>query len=66
MAWPVLVFDIETIPDVAGLRLLNPCEDPQSDEQVHAAWVQARKDKGQSDFLPLYLHPPGTAEHQHP
>lgn len=23
MAWPVLVFDIETIPDMAGWRRLN-------------------------------------------
>ena len=55
MAWPVLVFDIETIPDVAGLRLLHPVPEPQTDAQVLAAWVQTRQDKGQSDFLPLYL-----------
>ena len=55
MAWPVLVFDIETIPDIAGLRQLHGHPADATDEQVHAAWVQARQDKGQSDFLPLYL-----------
>ena len=55
MAWPVLVFDIETIPDIAGLCKLHGHPADATDEQVHAAWVQARQDKGQSDFLPLYL-----------
>jgi len=55
MAWPVLVFDIETIPDIAGLRKLHGHPADATDEQVHAAWVQSRQDKGQSDFLPLYL-----------
>src|SRR5688572_23007763 len=55
MSWPVLVFDIESIPDVEGLRLLrNPVPDA-SDEQVYAGWSQERKDKGQSDFMPLHL-----------
>ena len=52
MAWPVLVFDLETIPDVAGLRLLRGAPDSQSDADVLADWVQARKAAGQSDFLP--------------
>jgi predicted PolB exonuclease-like 3'-5' exonuclease len=55
MVWPVLVFDIETIPDIDGLRLLNPEGRALTDEQVHAAWLQERQAKGQSDFLPLYL-----------
>ncbi|MEJ7931276.1 3'-5' exonuclease [Ramlibacter sp. AN1015] len=55
MAWPVLVFDIESIPDIAGLRLLHDAPADASDAQVHAAWVQERKDKGQSDFLPHHL-----------
>ena len=53
MVWPVLVFDIETIPDIDGLRLLNPEGHALTDEQVHAAWVQERQAKGQSDCLPL-------------
>ena len=55
MSWPVLVFDIETIPDTAGLRALRHDPPGFTDEQVHAAWVQERKDKGQGDFLPLHL-----------
>jgi predicted PolB exonuclease-like 3'-5' exonuclease len=55
MVWPVLVFDIETIPDIDGLRLLNPEGHALTDDQVHAAWLQERQAKGQSDFLPLYL-----------
>jgi predicted PolB exonuclease-like 3'-5' exonuclease len=55
MAWPVLVFDLETIPDVAGLRLLRNAPDSQSDADVLAAWVQERQSAGQSDFLPHYL-----------
>jgi len=55
MVWPVLVFDIETIPDIDGLRLLNPDGLGLNDAQVHAAWLQERQAKGQSDFLPLYL-----------
>jgi predicted PolB exonuclease-like 3'-5' exonuclease len=55
MVWPVLVFDIETIPDIDGLRLLNPEGHALTDEQVHATWLQERQAKGQSDFLPLYL-----------
>ncbi|MBA2963375.1 MULTISPECIES: 3'-5' exonuclease [Ramlibacter] len=55
MSWPVLVFDIESIPDVAGLRLLRDAPADASDAQVYAAWAQERKDKGQSDFMPLHL-----------
>ncbi|AOS78938.1 MULTISPECIES: 3'-5' exonuclease [Hydrogenophaga] len=55
MAWPVLVFDIESIPDVDGLRALRAAGTELSDEQVHAEWVAERKEKGQSDFMPLYL-----------
>ncbi|AOF84021.1 RNase H superfamily protein [Hydrogenophaga sp. RAC07] len=55
MAWPVLVFDIESIPDVDGLRALRGAPADHSDEQVYAAWLAERKDKGQSDFMPLHL-----------
>ncbi len=55
MAWPVLVFDIESIPDVDGLRLLRDGPADASDAQVYGAWVQERKEKGQGDFAPLYL-----------
>ena len=55
MAWPVLVFDIESIPDIAGLRALRGAGAELTDAQVHAAWVEERKEKGQSDFMPLHL-----------
>ena len=55
MTWPVLVFDIESIPDVPGLRLLRGAPADQTDAQVHEAWVQERKANGQSDFLPHHL-----------
>lgn len=55
MSWPVLVFDIESIPDMAGLRALRAAEPGITDEQVYAAWLAERKEHGQSDFLPLYL-----------
>ena len=55
MAWPVLVFDIESIPDVDGLRALRGAPADHSDEQVYAAWLAERKEKGQSDFMPLHL-----------
>jgi len=55
MAWPVLVFDIESIPDVDGLRALRGAPADHTDEQVYAAWLAERKEKGQSDFTPLHL-----------
>lgn len=55
MAWPVLVFDIESIPDIEGLRALRGAPADSSDEQVYAAWLAERKEKGQSDFTPLHL-----------
>jgi len=59
MAWPVLVFDIETIPDMAGWRRLNgvpeglpaDCSDPE----LFAHWKARRAEHGQSDFMPLHL-----------
>lgn len=51
----VLVFDIETIPDVKGLRQLNHLEDNISDEQVVEQAKQVRLANGQSDFFPHYL-----------
>ncbi|TFW08967.1 3'-5' exonuclease [Oxalobacteraceae bacterium OM1] len=53
---PILVFDIETIPDVAGLRALNACPATMSDADVAAAAFQARREKTGSDFLQHHLH----------
>jgi len=53
---PVLVFDIETIPDVAGLRALNGHAADMSDEEVATAAFEARREKTGSEFLPHHLH----------
>jgi len=52
---PVLAFDIETIPDVAGLRLLRGADPALSDAEVYAAEIADRAARNKSDFMPLYL-----------
>ena len=52
---PVLVFDIETIPDVAGLRRLNDLAPELSDAEVAELAFQQRRAKTGNDFLPLHL-----------
>lgn len=52
---PVLAFDLETVPDVAGLRRLGQISDDLSDAQGVEAVQAERLEKGQSDFLPHYL-----------
>ena len=52
---PVLAFDIETIPDVAGLRLLRGADAALSDAEVYAAEIADRAARNKSDFMPLYL-----------
>jgi len=53
---PVLVFDIETIPDVQGLRALNGQDSDSTDAEVAAAAFAARREKTGSDFLQHHLH----------
>ncbi|MGE5650502.1 MAG: 3'-5' exonuclease [Bacillota bacterium] len=53
---PVLVFDIETIPDVPGLRALNGSPGDMSDAEVADAAFAARREKTGSDFLQHHLH----------
>ncbi len=53
---PTLVFDIETIPDVAGLRRLWALSDDASDEAVAELAAQRRRQATGSDFLPCHLH----------
>jgi predicted PolB exonuclease-like 3'-5' exonuclease len=55
MPWPVLVFDIESIPDVAGLRLLRGAPPELSDAEVYEAWRHEREEKKQGDFMPHHL-----------
>jgi predicted PolB exonuclease-like 3'-5' exonuclease len=55
VSWPVLVFDIETVPDIAGLRRLRG-EDPQlSDADVWARELAERAEAGRSEFMPHHL-----------
>ncbi len=53
---PVLTFDIETVPDIAGLRLLNRLPDSMSDNEVAQYAFDLRREKTGSDFLPHFLH----------
>jgi hypothetical protein len=55
MTAPVLVFDIETIPDVEGLRVLRGAASTLSDADVLAAERAEREATGRSEMLPLYL-----------
>ncbi|MBY0575345.1 MAG: 3'-5' exonuclease [Gallionellaceae bacterium] len=52
---PVLVFDIETIPDIAGLRTLHELGARVSDAEVAEMAFQLRRQKTGSDFLPHHL-----------
>ncbi len=52
---PVLVFDIETVPDVAGLRKLHGVPQELSDADVAAMAFQLRRQTAGHDFLPLHL-----------
>ena len=52
---PVLVFDIETIPDVPGLRRLHSLDPALSDAEVAEMAFQQRRAQNGSDFLPHYL-----------
>jgi predicted PolB exonuclease-like 3'-5' exonuclease len=54
---PVLAFDLETVPDVAGLRRLRPEWAGLDDREVAArAFTERRERTGGSDFLPLHQH----------
>lgn len=51
----VVVFDIETIPDVAGLRILHELPDTLDDREVAEHAFQTRRAATGSDFIPLHL-----------
>jgi hypothetical protein len=55
MTWPVLVFDIESIPDVEGIRRLRGLDAAVSPADVYALECAERKETGKSDFMPLHL-----------
>lgn len=53
---PILAFDIETVPDVEGLRRLHNLGPEISDRELAAMAFQLRRQATGSDFLPLHLH----------
>ena len=53
---PTLVFDIETVPDIAGLRTLHQLDANIGDAEVAEMAFQLRRQKTGSDFLPHHLH----------
>ena len=53
---PTLVFDLETVPDVDGLRRLRPQWQPLSEAEVAERAFAERREKTGSDFLPHHLH----------
>jgi predicted PolB exonuclease-like 3'-5' exonuclease len=53
---PVLAFDIETIPDVAGMRKLHGLPADLPDGEVAEVVFQMRRVRTGSDFLPVHLH----------
>jgi 3'-5' exonuclease len=52
---PILVFDIETVPDAAGLRKLWELGDDVSDAAVVELAQQRRRQAAGNDFLPPHL-----------
>src|SRR5690348_5562136 len=52
---PLLVFDIETVPDVAGIRRVHDLGEHVDDAGVVAWFSQRRRASGGSDFAPLHL-----------
>jgi predicted PolB exonuclease-like 3'-5' exonuclease len=53
---PTLVFDIETIPDVAGLRRIHALPESLTDADVLDWALQQRRAATGGDFLPPHLH----------
>jgi len=53
---PVLVFDIETVPDTDGLRRLWSLPATMSDAEIAELAFERRRERTGSDFLALHLH----------
>ena len=53
---PSLVFDIETIPDTDGLRVLYDLPQATSAEDVANIALHQRRQQNGTDFLPLHQH----------
>lgn len=52
---PILVFDIETVPDVAGIRRVNGLRKDVPDSEVAEFAFSRRRARSGSDFLQLHL-----------
>jgi len=52
---PILAFDIETVPDVAGIRRIHDVPPALADADVLAWYSNHRRAHGGSDFTPLHL-----------
>jgi len=52
---PILAFDIETVPDVAGIRRIHDVPSELADADVLAWYGHYRRSRGSSDFAPLHL-----------
>ncbi len=52
---PILVFDIESVPDLEGVRRLNDVDPSLPDAEVASWFAQQRRVATGSDFAPLYL-----------
>ena len=52
---PLLVFDIETVPDVAGIRRINEIDQSVDDAGVLDWFLQRRRTATGSDFAPCHL-----------
>jgi len=52
---PILAFDIETVPDIAGLRLLHGIDPGVPERDVAEFAFRERRARTGNDFLPLHL-----------
>ena len=52
---PIVVFDIETVPDVAGIRRVHAPPAPMSDEEMMAWYFQQRREATGREFAPHAL-----------
>ncbi|HMH19301.1 MAG TPA: 3'-5' exonuclease [Burkholderiales bacterium] len=52
---PILAFDIETVPDTAGLRLLHGIDPKLGDGDVAEFAFRQRRAQTGNDFMPLHL-----------
>jgi predicted PolB exonuclease-like 3'-5' exonuclease len=53
---PTLTFDIETVPDTAGLKVLLGLDSATSDDDVAKIAFHQRRQQTGTDFLPLHQH----------